>query len=177
VTVSCRKTCCKQRFLQGAQLRSTTRHFAQCYSILAHFQHSKFYTVYIQYISRSPFNAWNASLFACLHGCAVACASCATKQTFVQCRIFLEGTLVTKPFVLLKDTLFFLEIDRYIGLADISADIWALPIYRYRPKRPILSASIGVDKRCYIPHASRQLARVSILQQRYQVRFHKHRQD
>jgi len=36
-----------------------------------------------------------------------------------------------------------LEIDRYIGrylgFTDIS-------IYRYRPKRPILSASVGVDK-------------------------------
>jgi len=39
-----------------------------------------------------------------------------------------------------------IEIDRYISLADISADIWVLPIYWYRPKRPILSASIGVDK-------------------------------
>ena len=27
-----------------------------------------------------------------------------------------------------------------------TADIWVLPIYRYRPKRPILSPSIGVDK-------------------------------
>jgi len=25
------------------------------------------------------------------------------------------------------------EIDQYIGLAEISADIWVLPIYRYRP--------------------------------------------
>ena len=33
------------------------------------------------YISHSPFNDWNASLFACLHGCAVACAYYATKQT------------------------------------------------------------------------------------------------
>jgi len=29
---------------------------------------------------------------------------------------------------------------------DISADIWVLAIYWYRPKRPILSASVGVDK-------------------------------
>jgi len=35
----------------------------------------------------------NASLFLYLDGCAVACASCATKQTFARCRIFLEGTL------------------------------------------------------------------------------------
>jgi len=35
-----------------------------------------------------------------------------------------------------------LEIDRYIGLADICV----LPIYRYRPNWPILSASVGVDK-------------------------------
>jgi len=34
------------------------------------------------------------------------------------------------------------EIDRYIVLAYI----WVLPIYRYRPKRPIFSASVGVDK-------------------------------
>ena len=50
-------------------------------------------------ISHSPFNAGNASLFVCLHGCPVACASCATKQTFAQCRIFLVGTLVATPSV------------------------------------------------------------------------------
>jgi len=38
------------------------------------------------------------------------------------------------------------EIDRYIGLADMSADIWILRIYLYRPRRLILSASVGVDK-------------------------------
>jgi len=27
-----------------------------------------------------------------------------------------------------------------------SADIWVLQIYRYQPKRPILSASVGADK-------------------------------
>jgi len=26
------------------------------------------------------------------------------------------------------------------------ANIWVLPMYQYRPKRPILSASAGVDK-------------------------------
>jgi len=26
------------------------------------------------------------------------------------------------------------------------ADIWVLPIYRYRPKQPILLASLGIDK-------------------------------
>jgi len=26
------------------------------------------------------------------------------------------------------------------------ADIWVSPMYRYRPKRPILSASVGVDE-------------------------------
>jgi len=41
---------------------------------------------------------------------------------------------------------FLVEIDRHISQADISADIWVLPIYLYRPKRPILSASVGVDK-------------------------------
>ena len=29
---------------------------------------------------------------------------------------------------------------------DTSADIWVLPIYQYRPKWPILLASVGVDK-------------------------------
>jgi len=44
----------------------------------------------------SPFIVANASLFVylCLHGCAVACDSCATKQTFAQCIILLKGTLV-----------------------------------------------------------------------------------
>jgi len=70
-------------------------------------------------------------------------------------------------------------------------------IYRYRPKRPIISTSIGIDKTLlyqgllentvhlggpgYIPHASGQLAQESTtkqvktvtLQQRWQVRFHK----
>ena len=32
----------------------------------------------------------------CLHVCVVACASYATKQTFAQCRIFLEETLVAR---------------------------------------------------------------------------------
>jgi len=32
----------------------------------------------------------------CLHGYAIACAWCATKQTFAQCRILLEETLVIK---------------------------------------------------------------------------------
>jgi len=36
----------------------------------------------------------------------------------------------------------FLEIDRYIG----QADIWVLPIYRYWPKGSILSASASVNK-------------------------------
>jgi len=47
------------------------------------------------YISHSPFNVGNASLFVCLHGFAVACAPCATKQT---CSVqnFLRGTLVTR---------------------------------------------------------------------------------
>ena len=49
----------------------------------------------IQYISHSPFNVGNASLFVCQRGGLVACAQCATKQTFVQSRIFLEGTLMT----------------------------------------------------------------------------------
>ena len=31
---------------------------------------------------------------AYLHGCAVACAQCAPKQTFAQCTILLEGPLV-----------------------------------------------------------------------------------
>jgi len=40
----------------------------------------------IRYVhtSHSPFNVGNASLVVSLHGCAVACASYATKQTFAQ---------------------------------------------------------------------------------------------
>ena len=64
-----------------------------------------------------------------------------------------------------------LEIDRYLGFTDISVSA----------KTADISVSIGVDKTLYIPHASRQLAQESttkqvetvILQQRYQVRFHK----
>ena len=42
-------------------------------------------------------------------------------------------------------------IDRYGDVADrdrpiYRPEIWVLPIYRYRPKRPILSASVGVGK-------------------------------
>jgi len=33
-----------------------------------------------------------------------------------------------------------LEINRYIG----QADIWVLPIYRYRPKRPQLAISAQI---------------------------------
>jgi len=54
------------------------------------------------YISHSPFNVGNGSLVVCLHGCAVACASCATKQTFAQCRIFLEGTLPALIYCLIS---------------------------------------------------------------------------
>jgi len=43
-------------------------------------------------MSHRPFNVGNPSLFVYLHGCAVACASCATKQAFAQRIIFLEGT-------------------------------------------------------------------------------------
>ena len=69
--------------LYGAQLRSTARQLAQCYLVLAHLQHSKFTTVDIYiYISHSPFNVGNASLFV----------KRSQKQTFAQCRIFLEGT-------------------------------------------------------------------------------------
>ena len=42
------------------------------------------------YIEHSPFNVGNMYL----HCCAVACASCATKQIFAQCRLFFGGTLV-----------------------------------------------------------------------------------
>jgi len=31
-------------------------------------------------------------------------------------------------------------------MTDISTHIWVLPINQYRPKRPYLSASVGVDK-------------------------------
>jgi len=42
-------------------------------------------------ISHNPFNAWNASLVVFPHDFEVACA---LKQTFAQCTIFLEGTLL-----------------------------------------------------------------------------------
>jgi len=64
-----------------AQLRSTNRQFAQCYRILAHFQHSKFNTVYI-YIYRIAL--LTLGTLQCLCVCMIA-----------QCRIFLEGTLLT----------------------------------------------------------------------------------
>jgi len=76
-----------------AQLRRTTRQFAQCYLILAHFQHSKFNPIYTDKYIAQPVKHGNASLFLCVHGCAAACVSCATKQTFAQCTIFLQGTL------------------------------------------------------------------------------------
>jgi len=41
---------------------------------------------------------------------------------------------------------------------DISADIWVLPIYRYRPQWEF-------TKCCYIPHASRKLAQESTMKQ------------
>jgi len=59
----------------------------------------KFDTVYI---SHSPFNAWNASLFVCLHGCAIACTQRETKQTFAQCITFLAGTLFMSLHFLLN---------------------------------------------------------------------------
>jgi len=54
----------------STHMHSCTRQFAQCYLILTYCKHTKFYTVHI---SHSPFNDWNASLFVCLHGCAIAC--------------------------------------------------------------------------------------------------------
>jgi len=42
------------------------RQFAQFYLILAHLQHCKFNTAYI-YISHSPSNAGNTSLFVCMY--------------------------------------------------------------------------------------------------------------
>ena len=70
---------------------------AQCHqpicTVLSHFHALPTFQIYGIYTWQSPFNVRNDSLFVCLHGCADACASCATKQTFAQCRIFLEGTL------------------------------------------------------------------------------------
>jgi len=37
-------------------------------------------------------HVWNTSLVMCLHGCAIACGQCATKQAFAQCRIFRGNT-------------------------------------------------------------------------------------
>jgi len=40
-------------------------------------------------------NPSDGHVFVCLHDCAIAYkTSCATKQTFAQCVIFLEGTLI-----------------------------------------------------------------------------------
>ena len=104
--------------LWGTQLRRTSRPFAQRSLILAHFQHSKFNTVYI---SRNPFNNWNASLVVRLHGCAVAFASCATKQTFAQCRIFLERTLFLTFFKCL--TLSSNKVTRFTPCTPNGADL------------------------------------------------------
>jgi len=53
------------------RMRSTIRWFAQWNLILAHLQHSKFN---YGYIPHSPCDAWNTSLVACAHGCAIACS-------------------------------------------------------------------------------------------------------
>jgi len=45
--------------------------------------------------------SFNASVVACLHGCAIACA---VKQTFAQCKIFLEGALVPNIFLNCSNT-------------------------------------------------------------------------
>jgi len=81
----------RQCSLWGAQTRSTTRQFARWNLIQAHLQNSIFNIVYL---SPSHFNAWKVSLVACrhLHGCTIACA---LRQTFAQCKIFLERTLHT----------------------------------------------------------------------------------
>jgi len=63
----------------------TTKPFVQWNLILAHLQHSEFNIVYI---SRGP---CNASPVVHSHGCAIAYSS--LKETFAQCKIFLEGTL------------------------------------------------------------------------------------
>jgi len=41
------------------------------------------------YISHSPCDAWNISPAVCRHNCEIACA---LKETFAQCKLFLEGT-------------------------------------------------------------------------------------
>jgi len=53
-------------------MRRTTRQFAHCYLILAHFQHYKLNTVYV-YIAL-PFQRWERFTVCGLHGCAIACA-------------------------------------------------------------------------------------------------------
>jgi len=80
----------RQCSIYDAQLRTTTRAFAQWNVIRVHLQRSRFHIVYMLHRS---FNAWNASLFVRLHGCAIACA---LKQTFPQCKIFSEGTLLSR---------------------------------------------------------------------------------
>ena len=59
------------------------------------------------------------SLFVCLRGCAIACA---LKKTFAQCKIFLEGTLVTNIFVFrckYGRFLSFLVIYSHLGNASV----------------------------------------------------------
>jgi len=69
------------------RMRSTTKQFAQCYLILAHFQHSKFNTVYIYRTALSTLGTLHCS---CVCIVAQLHALRAQQQTFAQCIIFLR---------------------------------------------------------------------------------------
>jgi len=119
------------------RMRSTTRQFAQCYLILAHFQHSKFNTVDI-YICILRIDLLTLGTLHCLrlHGCAVVCASYATRRTFAQCIIFLERTLTTwfpiwkilpkvivfRKIAILFGNIFCAKILQFFGIPIVSID-------------------------------------------------------
>jgi len=122
-------------------------HQAIC-AVLSHFHALPTFKIYGIYTAHSPFNARNDSLFACLHGCAVACASCATKQTFVQCRIFLEGTLLSLPTYI---TAIFLHEQRpldsavlYIVLKLFTGSDKLIDVETCLDKRKMLSSFVRV---------------------------------
>ena len=93
-------------------------------------------------ISHSPFNAGNASLFVCLHDWAIACTSCATKQTFAQCRIFLVGTLVARVAVT--------QIDQYAG--EIHTINVSSEVRRCAVPQDYLCSEISFSGACNIPN-------------------------
>jgi len=83
----------------------------------------------IRYISHIPLKVGNASPVVCLHGWAVACASRATKQTFAQRSIFLEGTLPTnhqlkqRPDLVREISESIVEHRQAPGLAEVAVKV------------------------------------------------------